>query len=460
MDKYYKNLCETTQVIGYISRIDNCELLEVSDYLLEKFNLKKEDCIGRKCYEVIHHRDSPCLFCNNHKLKLGEYDKWYAYNPVLDIHLSVRDTLIEYPNAGLSRMCISFEITDEVNSIKEIQKNESRDRLISSCAALLLNSPSIEGIEELLKTVCNYFDADYACVIENKDGFLDFTYQYPHKLFPESFNKLPSSVMEKWYKFTTNADYVYIDMINQNLGEDSEEANMLKLSKIFSIIIAPIRRERMKIGHISVGNPRKNLTDVELLKILSSFVINFIEKQRLLNVLEELSYLDMLTGLRNRNYFEKEIQRIKLEPPKTLGVIFCDLNSLKEINDKFGHEYGDDLIKCVAAVLTKGINDSIYRIGGDEFVSIILDKTKKEFDELLKNLQAELSKLDCINISIGNIWRGKNIDIDNQLILADKEMYKAKSNYYVDRKYNRMSDSDYSQKIKQEIEIIKKMYKI
>lgn len=112
MNDYEKKLVQSTDLMGYISRLDNFDMLHVSDYLLEALNMTKDDYKGKKCYEVIHNRVTPCHFCNNKDLKLNGFYKWYAYNPLMDAHLVVRDTLVQHEEFGLVRLEIAYEITN------------------------------------------------------------------------------------------------------------------------------------------------------------------------------------------------------------------------------------------------------------------------------------------------------------------------------------------------------------
>ena len=108
---------------------------------------------------------------------------------------------------------------------------------------------------------------------------------------------------------------------------------------------------------------------------------------------------DPLTGLPNRAYFlrllERAVERAKQGEEYLLALLFIDLDHFKEINDSFGHHFGDELLKAVAYRLQASIraSDIVARLGGDEFV-ILLDRieTAQIAHDVAKRVQADLQR--------------------------------------------------------------------
>jgi diguanylate cyclase (GGDEF)-like protein len=129
-------------------------------------------------------------------------------------------------------------------------------------------------------------------------------------------------------------------------------------------------------------------------------------RQQLLQKTDELnraSVTDMLTGLYNRYYFERVIKKkmsSALRHQRNMAVLFVDLDHFKSINDTFGHGAGDILLKEVSSRLQKciRIEDTICRIGGDEFI-IILENVENlhEAGEVARKIVNELNKDYKIN---------------------------------------------------------------
>ena len=109
--------------------------------------------------------------------------------------------------------------------------------------------------------------------------------------------------------------------------------------------------------------------------------------------LEQLSFRDTLTGLYNRNYFDRKGQK-QLEGCKfPVTVIMSDCNYLKRVNDSYGHEYGDLMLKRVARILRKNLaeENSVIRMGGDEFLLLCQNCTAQQAQLLIQRLEHKLA---------------------------------------------------------------------
>jgi len=168
---------------------------------------------------------------------------------------------------------------------------------------------------------------------------------------------------------------------------------------------------------------------------------NIQERKEIEEKLEYLSYHDGLTGLYNRTYFEKEKLRLNQEDTK-IGVVVCDLDNMKNVNDTLGHVNGDELIKRTARLIENTIiKDSIIcRIGGDEIIILIKDIEYNNLQEIIKNLRKTIENYNfenegiSIKMSIGSSYSDKSIGLVNKVInTADSNMYKEKrKNKHID----------------------------
>lgn len=151
----------------------------------------------------------------------------------------------------------------------------------------------------------------------------------------------------------------------------------------------------------------------------------------------DMSVKDVFTGLYNRNYFEKELNKIKSENLSNNSLIVCDLDGLKFINDTLGHHTGDEYLIMATQIITEAFGKDgsiISRTGGDEFVVLLSDTSESEILEMLdrsKHLIGHINKsknlIIPISISMGYAISGKKTrDIRELLKEADDIMYRHK----------------------------------
>ncbi|UIA99172.1 GGDEF domain-containing protein [Desulfovibrio desulfuricans] len=145
-----------------------------------------------------------------------------------------------------------------------------------------------------------------------------------------------------------------------------------------------------------------------------------------------LAYTDLLTGAMNRNAFELDTHKLRgTEQQKNITVVSCDLNKLKAINDQFGHSAGDEHIRALAQLLMKNFRTqgSTYRIGGDEFVTLLfnasLDATERKVAEIcVEARQVTIGNFClCFSYGIAQFDPEQDGSIDDTISRADVKMY-------------------------------------
>lgn len=139
------------------------------------------------------------------------------------------------------------------------------------------------------------------------------------------------------------------------------------------------------------------------------------------------SRTDLLTMLQNRRALEEDLEDYKYAGE--IGVIFCDINGLKAINDREGHDAGDEMLKHFAELLTGRYNpEDVYRFSSDEFVVLLPNTTKEETDRTLSMLKLMLK--DKGSIASAGASYGKVFDIADIIRKAEVDMLADKRSSY------------------------------
>ena len=160
----------------------------------------------------------------------------------------------------------------------------------------------------------------------------------------------------------------------------------------------------------------------------------------LLKKFEHQAYHDKLTGLANRKYFVEEFNNLKEKADfagDNIGVVFIDIDRFKEINDNYGHDMGDEVLKNIASRMINSLKekDLKARMGGDEFVVALSDLSSK--DQIIKVTKRLINELKMpltidgeeisINVSAGvSFYPDDSNELEKLIKNADAAMYKAK----------------------------------
>ena len=204
-------------------------------------------------------------------------------------------------------------------------------------------------------------------------------------------------------------------------------------------ICSPIHFRDNIVGFTIIKNPLFLYDNAYLYDIHSTFVITLekLYKQKKLEFInKKMMYLynhDSLTGLYNRiAYSEMIIPIFKdlIEKKKICAMIFLDVDHFKKINDTYGHRFGDEVLKKIAAELKKNKPEKsyAYRFGGDEFVIFVPDADKDQVESFISAFDKILEKSN-IYVSCGTIFTDPYSlkSLDDYLVEADKKMYQVKA---------------------------------
>lgn len=432
-----KKILDELNEIVYIVELETYKLLYLNTYGLNLFGYKKFSEIKNcKCFEVFYNKNSPCSFCNVNRISEKKYYQWECKNPIIDGYFSVKEKLIKW-NGKIVHLVTALDITKKESERAILEQTLENEKIVLECIKMMHSSPDVNiAINNTLKTMGSYLNGDRAYIFElNKNNTLDNTYEWCAEGIKEVKNLLQNiSIVDfkRWIdKFKSELPIV-IEELEDIKETEQAEYSTLKPQDINSLIVLPIIENNKFHGFFGVDNPPKEKMKniIDILRILSYFFLEILQRRNLLLEMEKLSYHDSLTGALNRNAFIKTKESFKKNIEKGLGILFIDVNGLKETNDNFGHTAGDELIINVFKAMDKIFEKNPkYRIGGDEFIVFCNSINEKEFflkaSKLKKLLKTSFKPL----AAVGQSWTSKPEKIDYLIKIAEENMYMDKKNY-------------------------------
>ncbi len=164
----------------------------------------------------------------------------------------------------------------------------------------------------------------------------------------------------------------------------------------------------------------KSVGDSELVELVNRLI-----NERM--YLAETVNIDPLTGLYNR--------RVLSNVREVGALIMCDIDDFKMVNDTFGHDTGDKVLKSVSQIIMRNVRvgDIVCRFGGDEFMIIFGTDKKDVVRNRMEKICSDVTriiKLDDfdVTLSVGVAFNDNNFDVDTLFEMADKALYRSKGN--------------------------------
>ena len=420
----------------YVADTKNYDLLFMNKTGKEGFGVS--DLQGKKCYEVLQGRENPCDFCTNKYLNYDDFYTWEITNPLLKRHYLLKDKLLVWEGRP-ARVEIAFDITDKENQNGELRNALDAEIMILDCVEQLHSATKIDLVmDEVLKKIGTFLGAERTYLFRVNENTMDNLYEWCAKgVEPQVANLqgLDIELLDNWRVFFDRHECVVIsDLDSERDSNHPDGFEILKAQGIHSLVAAPIFQEHKLIAYIGVDNPPsfkiKNISS--LLHTLGCFIAVSMQRQKTKEYLEKASYSDLLTGVLNRNAFMKGLDDIAAEPVgKPLGIIYVDVNGMKEINDRYGHQQGDRiLIEITNRLKIMFPKAYIFRIGGDEFVVLLYDVDSMFFQSRVEEVEKLAREDTNFCISIGHRWSDGSENVQQLIYDADEMMYADKRDFY------------------------------
>lgn len=328
-----------------------------------------------------------------------------------------------------------FEKSSTINK----ERIEEYDRFITDMIRYSSEEGDVDNvINQIMAYIGENLHSDRAYIFEqNAEGNYDNTYEWCRAGVTAEKDNLQNvpyeGVIDAWIKEYKTSHNVLVYNIETYKTDNQALYEILKAQNITSLVTGPITINGKIVGFYGVDNPPlSHMDDISELIHINEFVISMMI--RLKNndkALERTALYDQLTGCKNRMALDWAY-RGEYEPDESMALIMCDLNGLKEVNDKQGHEAGDRFI-CRAAETLSDVfgKESVYRLGGDEFLVILEGKTREQLDELIEMCKIQVGQTACIGVSLSEHIGNSFVD---KLKEADADLYKQKDLFYLTRK--------------------------
>lgn len=298
-----------------------------------------------------------------------------------------------------------------------------------------------ENIENTLGTVADYMKAETAFFTKVKNGIIDEVYCWSNKddFDINAAENRPVKVVIPGF----NGDGTSMKFGKKlyNLRDCGLPYDYYIDSYIVTSVYDVKKRFVGVLGVVNMDKVWKNADYIENVAGTFSLAVNNISSYQ---SLREMGIIDSLTGLLNRNYFEQTIENLDKNEYRNVACVYIDANGLHNINNRFGHEAGDNMLKAVAQALqSKFGSDKTYRIGGDEFVAFTFGDSEKQIEENIESIKNDIEK-QGYSISYGVSFSEVSTNAEIFIKQAERNMLDNKYSYYHKKSVENNKDDDWT----------------
>lgn len=326
----------------------------------------------------------------------------------LDIKLAYKLSLLNITGLYIEKDIKNHFLSIIIDAIQIYQKNENNKNFMKILTSVMDSQKDI------------MFAIDYENITYANKSFFEFFQINSIDAFHKKYISLQNLILKNPLSVVYLDKALTTELFIEHLYSLKEEHRTIALK---DDIKGEIKIFLIKISFIKEGFRLFSLVDITDMAKRQYF-------------LEEKANLDNLTQIYNRNKLNELLMELDFHNgSRNYGFIFLDLDLFKRINDTYGHDIGDIVLKEISHLLKKNIRktDILARWGGEEFVLVFPNNTYEHTLQRAKELNEMISLFDIekvgrVTVSMGVSHSNFGIDFDSIRILADKALYKAKKN--------------------------------
>lgn len=317
-----------------------------------------------------------------------------------------------------------WKVNQLEKSKEETEWQLENSSILIQCVTELSADTDIQiSINNLLEIITQHYNADRTYIYEvdlEQDTLVNTYESVKTGIVPliNAFQEKHILDLKEW-------------MENYKKLPDREFTGSIKLEKpgVHRCRVVPLCKNNTIIGFMGIDNAEKHRDEMSVLYSIQYFITNAILRQKKQEQLKYMSYQDMLTSLYNRNKYIQLLESSAGQRLDKIGVVYIDLNGLKQINDTQSHEMGDVYIRNAAGAVSQFFAEQSYRIGGDEFVVLAQPVNQEVFLDKTAQMQAAMEE-NQISVSVGILWRETCENLEMLVKEAETKMYEDKKRYY------------------------------
>lgn len=413
--------------IAYLVDPENYDLILGNQAFYDRVGFTKSQCRGKKCYEIMHRRKTPCPFCAKANWSRDKFYLWKDMNTALEQEFIIKNKLIAWKHQQVL-LAIAVDVSNDKSIVDSLESHATESHILISGIQHMQECLDFdEAMQSVLETICHFFKADHAAIwMMNQDsGLYELKAEWIGKYTKETWTLDDEEVivLSAWLSAQKWNNPIKLENPQAMIGESFDMYRLIQGHRIENQHWIHLEEHGEEYGCLIINNTNANFQNVSFMESLTSFIVNEIKRYRLFQETLHANHYDLLTNVLNRNSYENNLSHYQSEAVHSLGVIVANIDHLKKINENYGTVTGDQYIRHLANLMKMIFNNTdIYRFNGDEFLIIAMNRDKKELEEKIQMLRKKIKQNENFSVSLGFSWDNVEHDLTLLIHTADNIM--------------------------------------
>lgn len=418
----------------FVTDYETEALIFINPALAKRFQIF-EPYQGKFAEDVFGNALNPEDYPQKNEIIEGEYTEKRIYSARLDCYLRANTAMLTH--CGRKILLTKYFLTSEDS--KREQAQDTFATAMTRCLEILANPDQGIAIENFLGYLCDFYQCETAFVsaLQSEENGLSAQYYSDHGSEKSAAVATQRDIVlykqfSLWLENDNDREDITLNLEDETLAHSELGFGPLIEFGFKNLTLTKLwNKDGTTFGILGMINRKEPAYDERLTKAVAQFVSDRFNEACMVKILKTLNETDLLTGFLNRNKYGQKLISLSDTPPKSLGVLFVNLNGLRKTNEYFGFAEGDAQIKKTTTQLCEFFDQDFYRISGDEFVGFMENWEKEPFELKVDELQKRLKSTSKeINFSIGHSWAEDTYDISELIKVADTVMIINKQSYY------------------------------
>lgn len=404
--------------IAYLVDPDTFTLICGNEAFYERIGETPASCAGLKCYEAMQGRTTPCPFCSKANWSTDKFLMWRNDNRALNQEFLIKNKLVAWEGREVL-LAIAVDVSNDKSIVDSLDNGISEGHyLLGGIQQMNAARDLGEVVDCALETIGGFFRAKGVRFWAKERHDDQYKCRVAWSREPGAFVPLvpEDRSLDAWLEAQRWDEPVMVESPETVLRSSYSMYRYMKDNGVTNqrwIRLYDGLDDKATAYYIAVENLGANLQNVAFLESFSVFIESEIGRRRMMDDLLRASSHDDLTGLLNRECYERAVVSFDSDRVKSVGVVSANVNNMKAINSAKGFAAGNYYLQQFAAMLLDMFpSECVYRLNGDEFAVIVADIDREALEARMRELRATVESNGLFTVALGSSWDEVEKDLD------------------------------------------------